>query len=468
MNAAALLLIGLGATACGRVAFDEHAAGDAAVVDAAPWQVPSVRWARPISGLGAQEGFGIALAPSGRVVLAGRSEAGTIDFGAGPLAGGGLRDLFVASYTEEGALDWALSSRGAGDERAWDLAVDRAGNIYVAGSFNGELDLGAGIVTSQGDFDGFVASWTADGSLRWVRLVTGPLIEQAFGIAVGLDAADQERVYVTGWFTATSLVFGQSATSAGGQDGFVAELDLDGGTRAVSTFGGATTDQGQKVAVGPAGVVHAAGVFSSQPAMFGATAMTSAGDHDAFVARLVGGALTNVRRLGGTLRDHGNAVSHSGGLTVLGGLFSDVLTMSGLDLASAGGEDGFVAAYDDAGDVRWARQFGSSADVLINGLAEGPDGFTGVCGRFGGVADLAGVTRASQGSTDAFLTVLDHDGENLWTESIGSTSGDTCFDLALGPDRAIVALVVISSAATIGGEPFTPTASDTILVRWRP
>ena len=102
----------------------------------------------------------------------------------------GSKDAFLIKYDAAGTQQWAFTSGGSGDSRATGVALDVAGNIYITGWFTGTIDLnglsltGSGLVTSSGNVDWFVASYTPSGMLRWRAKVGGSGEDQPVGIAV--------------------------------------------------------------------------------------------------------------------------------------------------------------------------------------------------------------------------------------------------------------------------------------------
>ena len=70
------------------------------------------------------------------------------------------------------ALVWATSIGGPGFDSSSDVAVDDVGNSYVIGVYTGSALVGAGdpneiALTSAGSVDIFVASYDANGAVRW-------------------------------------------------------------------------------------------------------------------------------------------------------------------------------------------------------------------------------------------------------------------------------------------------------------
>jgi hypothetical protein len=88
-------------------------------------------------------------------VLVTASYQGTVDFGCGPLTGGGPQGAFVAELDSDGATMWAKQfvggSAASGPAAGWGAAVDAMGDAYVAGDFSGSIDFGAGPVMGGND-----------------------------------------------------------------------------------------------------------------------------------------------------------------------------------------------------------------------------------------------------------------------------------------------------------------------------
>lgn len=118
-----------------------------------------------------------------------------------------------------------------------------------------------------------------------------------------------------------------------------------------------------------------------------------------------------------------------GSCYVTGG-FNGVATFGGTALYSAGGSDAFVAKYDTAGTLVWAKRAGGTNEESGDGIALDRDGNILVMGSFSGSAHwgnlYAGSNLTSHAESDAFLAKYNGAGNLIWVtafEATGDTSG---------------------------------------------
>jgi hypothetical protein len=143
---------------------------------------------------------GVAVDPSGHVTIAGSFEnKGTISFGEGDSHFSlGEADVYVARFTNDGALVWAKTFGGERVDVANDVVVDASGHTTVTGWFEGTVDFGKGAVTSKGfnNKDVFVFKLDPKGDTTWVRTFGDKDHDQ--GRALALD--DQSNIIVAGLY----------------------------------------------------------------------------------------------------------------------------------------------------------------------------------------------------------------------------------------------------------------------------
>jgi hypothetical protein len=177
-------------------------------------------WNTFLGGSGEDGAHGIGLDGSGNVYLAGYS---TQSWG-GPLhAHSGGWDIFAAKLNSSGALMWNTFLGGSGDESGDDLFVGGGGDLYVTGP--SDEAWGTPVRAFAGDVDAFAAKLDTNGSLTWNTFLGGSAVDYAAGIAVdgagNVYLAGKSR---SGWgspvraYTASDDGFAAKLNSAGGLD----------------------------------------------------------------------------------------------------------------------------------------------------------------------------------------------------------------------------------------------------------
>lgn len=294
-------------------------------------------WSKRFGNNSNQYGNAVALAKSGDVVVAGHY-GGAVDFGGGALTAAGGTDAFLAVLGADGAHKWSKSFGNGSHQYAYGVAAHPGGNIVVAGSFEGQIDLGGGLLSTAGLADIFVASFGAAGNHVWSKRFGSSGQQYAYGVAAGSG-----NIALTGAF-AGSVDFGCGVlTSAGGNDLYVAVLDTTGACLFSHSFGDAADQTGNAVAFDAGGNVVVTGAFAGSVTI-GSQVLTSAGGQDVVVAKLdAGGAPVWAARAGDSVDQSGLAVGTDGASNLfVAGSFAGALDFGGGALTSAGADDAFV------------------------------------------------------------------------------------------------------------------------------
>lgn len=146
---------------------------------------------------------------------------------------------WIACYNTNGMIDWIARIDGT-DTYGPRVACDADGNIYVIGFMGQTGPLSAyssngtvfgTTVSSSGEFDCFLVSFTAAGIVRWITKIGGTTGDYPNDLKVyGSD------LYITGSYTSSPLnvfnadgtVFGTSITNAGQDDAYLLKFNSDG------------------------------------------------------------------------------------------------------------------------------------------------------------------------------------------------------------------------------------------------
>jgi hypothetical protein len=126
----------------------------------------------------------IAIDEAGDVYVAGTTQGA---FDAQPALGG--QDVYLTKWSASGQKLWTRMMATNEQETVSDLALDADGNVYLAGGTDGML----GSAAPAGEFDAVLAKWSPDGELQWLRQWGDARSENALGVGIV-----GERAYVVG------------------------------------------------------------------------------------------------------------------------------------------------------------------------------------------------------------------------------------------------------------------------------
>lgn len=116
-------------------------------------------WSASLGDGADQQGLGVAVDAQGNALLTGAFK-GQIDLGpSGKVAAGG-RNIFAVKFDPGGVVLWGRGFGGATDQVGAAVAADPLGAAWLTGGFTGDVDFGAGPVTSAGATDAFLVKLT--------------------------------------------------------------------------------------------------------------------------------------------------------------------------------------------------------------------------------------------------------------------------------------------------------------------
>ena len=354
---------------------------------------------------GRGSGLSVAVDGAGNVLVTGNF-TGTVDFGGGPLVSAGGSDIFVAKFDSNGVHLWSqrFGAPGGNGDFGFGVAVDPSGNVVVTGLFENTVDFGGGPLVSAGGSDIFLAKFDAAGNHLWSQRFGGTEslyfpTDKPFDVAI--DGAG--NVLVTGFFVGP-VDFGGGPITSFGRDIFLAKFDAAGNHLWSQGFGDATGGgRGDGVAIDGAGNVFVTGAFEGQMD-FGGGPLTAVSS-DFFLAKYDedGNHLWS-QNFSSTDLDQGFDVAIDGaGNVLVTGQFCGTMDFGGGPLVSAGESSIFLAKYDAAGNYLWSQHFGDAAGVVRSVAIDGA-GNVLVTGDFWGTVDFGGGPLVAADSyTDIFL-----------------------------------------------------------------
>ncbi len=263
------------------------------------------------------------------------------------------------------APDWGWAKTAAGSINTYGMTTDISGNSYVTGYFSGgSITLGSFTLTNTGSWDMFIAKYDPNGNVLWAKSAGGN--NNAIGERVATDNAG--NVYVVGCFESSSITFGSTTLTDAGASYKVFLVKYDANGNAIWAKGagdGSSTDNGIGITADKSGNVIITGYYQNSTIVFGIYTLTSTDYQNTFIAKYnsAGNVLwAKTSTGGGSNGSSGNAISSDakGNVYITGSNNGGALTFGSYTLNPIGSADAFTVKYDSSGNVRWAKSFGGT------------------------------------------------------------------------------------------------------------
>jgi hypothetical protein len=266
-------------------------------------------------------------------------------------------DGFVCKLNAGGNLTWAaqFENQNYQNGMGYSLINDSLSNIYVTGSFGGNVDFdpGPGIsLLSAFVQDGFICKLDSNGTHIWSKQIGGGGTTEGYGIKI----SKTNKLFITGHYGSTCDFDpgpGTSTLTSSTNDIFILSLDTTGNFNWVKGINGSGFDYGRSLILHPntaSGHIYMTGSFM-------------------------------------------NSCNFDPG-------------SSNLTLTSAGAEDIFITKFDFLGNFLWAKKMGGPGTDIPYHLEVDPTGNLITSGLFSGYCDFdpePGLYNLNSLGTDAFI-----------------------------------------------------------------
>ncbi len=414
------------------------------------------------------------------------------------IAGSGVLDLDASDFTKlrssktlsvvrssqrlttEGA-QWATSvdtpNGATNDDVGNAVAVDLAGNVYLAGSYStGRVGGGgeattivynlnntpSGIILRAPDGNGyaaFVVKYNTAGVAQWAVTLDGLNGDNGNGVTVDEDG----NMYVTGHYAGANPMFynagnvssGVSLPFSVGNAAFLAKYDEEGELQWVAYIEGAGSDLGRAVRVDSSGNVYMAGNYDQSAVIYNAGGVASTSvtlrNPTAATAALVvkfnsDGVAQWAASVDGSGTERANAVTldTSGNVYIAcqytaapPTIYNANNVSSGLSLANPGSATNaqmVVVKYDASGVAQWAVTGIGAGSIIANGVRTDASGNVYVGGTYSGIGSVFNAGNTASGNASfrstngngnaAFLLKFNASGAAQWLTSVDGAGND--------------------------------------------
>ncbi len=342
---------------------------------------PVLNYSTYLGGSGNDTGLGIAVDSAGNAYVTGSTDSTNFPIAGGVQGPQGGTDAFVTKISPDGSARlYSTYLGGSGNDTGLGIAVDSAGNAYVTGSTDStNFPTSLALQFDQGGTDAFVTKLSSNGSaLLYSTYLGGSGNDVGSGIAV--DSAGNAYVAGSTNSSDFPMLNGVQGPQ-GGTDAFVTKLSSNGSALLYSTYlGGSGNDVGLAITVIPSGRAYITGFTDSSNFPMKKAFQGYQGGTDAFVTRLNAAlsgpsSLLYSTYLGGSGNDEGHsiAVNSEGNTYITGVTDSTDFPMQNAIQGYQGGTDAFVTKVDpslsDSASVLYSTFLGGSGIDEGNAIA---------------------------------------------------------------------------------------------------
>lgn len=413
-----------------------------------------------LGGNRTEDAAAVAVDEAGNTYVAGKTDSG--DFRGKGFGGINLNfavsKAFLTKYSPDGKqILWSHIIGGSSNTRANAVAVDRMGNVYLAGTTGArDFPLKNPVQDKQTGLNiAFLTKFDSEGVLQFSTYLGGDRNEE--GLAVAVDS--QMNIYLAGRASSSNFPVKnamQPQMAGGGQDAFVAKYNSDY-TLAWATYlgGAAGTDNIYAIAVGPDDALFVTGESMSAGLATENAWIRQPVSYSSFVAKLKSAGdgiewLSYIGHRSGYTKAEALTVDQQGRAWVGGITNAKSWPMSdnAFQPAYAGGHrDGFLLRMSaDGSTADYATYLGGS----MTGAADPDDTITAIRVDAHGYLWVTGETMSPDfptrrpvqqfpgGGTESYVLRLDPDNKQILLSTFwGGSKRETGTALALGPGEAV-------------------------------
>ena len=265
-------------------------------------------------------------------------------------------------------------------------------------------------------------------------LLTAPVFGQAFewvNIGIGNDKIEGKKLLKTnngdliaaGCFEGSGVFSDTDIIAVGEEDFFITRYDSAGNHLWSRAYGGFDNDKMKDLANGPNNTIYVCG--STDGAMILDTLIfENINGTNGFIAQF--DEVGNIRwglnlESNSEISANAMAISESDSIAYIAGQFKDSAYIGMYSVSSFASESFFVAAVDYFGNVLWISTGASQDEVEPVSIVLSENSKIHLLGNFEGNLLIGSNVLPNTSDSDAFLLCIDESGDFIWSKSIGGT-----------------------------------------------
>jgi hypothetical protein len=285
----------------------------------------------------------------------------------------------------------------------------------------------------------------------WLKSVGGVNDEVIRGTFV--DA--QSNTNIAGTFRGTMSAGGQSLTSNGFLDFFLAKLDRNGNFLWQKSFGSSVgSDLAVDVDGDASGNIYVTGMFSKNINLGNGVLLNAdTSDDDVFIAKFDATGTCLWAKMGiGNATDYGNEINLTPDNKVLTiGFANRGITFDNTTFSNATNYGMFVSKHNSNGVLEWVKLFSATGEVSGRGISSDTNGNALITGTFKGTLTLGTTSlTATSANGDVFVAKLDANGNTIWAKTFGQTGENYARGIDSDSEGNIYVSGVYATQITLG------------------
>lgn len=342
----------------------------------------------------------------------------------------GNLDYWVWKMDEKGTAEWQKSYGGNGVDLLQSVRITNDGGFILAGTSNSSVS-GDKKEASKGQEDFWIIKLDANGQEIWQRTIGGSGQEKLLSITQTKDGG-----YILGGSSSSDKSeadekgvvdkYGKRENSRGNLDYWVVKLDSKGEIEWDKTIGGKYVDELKSIEQTKDGGFILGG-YSNSPES-GDKSQKNFGLGDYWIVKLdKEGVIEWQETMGGDKDDNLFALTQTNDGGFIAGGNSNSGTSNSKTKSNRNGTDFWVVKLNESGSILWQETYNYGKLDVLTSIVENPDGTFLIGGyaqsetKFNSNKSLGkNIKTDKEGINDYVALKIKADGEEIWTQTVGS------------------------------------------------
>ncbi|MCX7954258.1 MAG: T9SS type A sorting domain-containing protein [Bacteroidales bacterium] len=332
---------------------------------------------------------------------------------------------------------------GSGQNQPQFIVRDNAGNIYVAGNFNGTINHDGTQLTSRGLQDVFIVKYNSAGVLQWIKQIGGTGTEAVYGLSL---SPNLQYLAVGITFNGTTQIESTYLTATN-NDIAIAIYNISGSLEnAFIVAGGSGNQAGGHICFDANNHILITGIFMDNVEICGGQekfSSTNGVSRQNFIAKVTkeGNVVWAKMLEGNSNITYSRSISSdNNGNVYISGHFTGYINIDDITLSTSNIQDGFLIKLNSSGYAQWGRRIlGGSNKVWLYRHNTDQDGNMFCVGYFycsqltldstASQQSLLRPSNSNSGYSDIFICKYNSNGVLQWVKNYGSNGNDFLYGI---------------------------------------